>query len=264
VAVATHDTASAVAAVPFRRRDSIFVSLGTWSLVGLELDEPVITDASFAANVTNEGGVEGTVRLLRNVTGLWLLHECRRAWAGEGKTYSFDELVALASDAPAFQTLVDPNDPSFTEPGDMPARIRDYCVRTGQTEPAEPGPTTRCILESLALKHAETVATLASVSGAEPREIHVVGGGAQNELLCRWTASAAGLPVLAGPAEATVLGNLLVQAIAAGEVASLAEAREVVRASVEPVVHEPEENAAWHEARERFARVVAGAVEVSA
>jgi rhamnulokinase len=250
--------------VPFRRRDSIFVSLGTWSLVGLELDEPVITDASFAANVTNEGGVEGTVRLLRNVTGLWLLHECRRAWAGEGKTHSFDELVALASDAPAFETLVDPNDPSFTEPGDMPARIRDYCVRTGQTEPAGPGSTTRCILESLALKHAETVATLASVSGAEPREIHVVGGGAQNELLCRWTASAAGLPVLAGPAEATILGNLLVQAIAAGEVASLAEAREVVRASVEPVVHEPEENAAWHEARERFARVVAGAVEVSA
>jgi rhamnulokinase len=264
VAVATHDTASAVAAVPFRRPDSIFVSLGTWSLVGLELDEPVVTDASFAANITNEGGVGGTVRLLRNVTGLWLLYECRRAWAGEGHMYSFDELVALASDAPPFQAFVDPDDPSFAEPGDMPARIRASCARTGQTEPADPGATARCILESLALKHAETIATLASVSGADPREIHVVGGGARNELLCRWTASAAGLPVLAGPAEATVLGNLLVQAIAAGEVASLAEAREVVRASVEPVVYEPEESAAMDEARERFARVVAGTVEVSA
>ena len=264
VAVATHDTASAVAAVPFRRPDSVFLSLGTWSLVGLELDAPLITDASFAANITNEGGVEGTVRLLRNVTGLWLLHECRRAWASEGHTYSFDELVTLAADAPRFEALVDPNDPSFGEPGDMPARIRAYCARTGQTEPADPAAMTRCILESLALKHAETIATLALVSGAEPREIHVVGGGAKNELLCRWTACAAGLPVLAGPAEATVLGNILVQAIAAGEIASLAQAREVARASVEPAVHEPEETPVWDEARERFARVVDGAVEVSA
>jgi rhamnulokinase len=265
VAVATHDTGSAVAAVPFRRPDSVFVSIGTWSLVGLEVDEPVITDASFAANLTNEGGVDGTVRLLRNVTGLWLLHECRRVWAGEGRAYSFDELVALAADAPPFEAFVDPNDPSFTEPGDMPARIRAHCIRTGQREPADPGATARCILESLALKHAETIATLASVSGAEPREIHVVGGGAQNELLCGWTASASGLPVLAGPAEATVLGNLLLQAIAAGELASLTEAREVVRASVEPVVYEPEETSAWDEARGRFAHVVAGGtVEVSA
>jgi rhamnulokinase len=265
VAVATHDTGSAVAAVPFRHPDSVFISVGTWSLVGLEIHEPVITDASFAANLTNEGGVGGTVRLLRNVTGLWLLHECRRVWAGEGRAYSFDELVALATDAPPFEALVDPNDPSFTEPGDMAARIRAHCARTGQTEPTDPGAIARCILESLALKHAETIATLASVSGAEPREIHIVGGGARNELLCRWTANASGLPVLAGPAEATVLGNLLLQTIAADEIASLAEAREVVRASVEPVVYEPQETAAWDEARERFAPIVAGrAVEVSA
>ena len=165
VAVATHDTGSAVAAVPFRRPDSVFVSVGTWSLVGLEVDEPVITDASFAANITNEGGVDDTVRLLRNVTGLWLLHECRRSWADEGADYAFDELVALAKDAPAFGAFLDPNDPAFTEPGDMPARIRSFCTATGQTPPPDPGAIARCILESLALKHAETIGALAAVSG---------------------------------------------------------------------------------------------------
>ena len=265
VAVATHDTGSAVAAVPFRRSDSVFVSVGTWSLVGLEVDEPVITDASFAANLTNEGGVDDTVRLLRNVTGLWLLHECRRAWADEGIDYAFDELVALAREAPAFGALADPNDAMFTEPGDMPARIRAFCTATGQTPPADAGATARCILESLALKHAETIETLASVSGAEPTEIHVVGGGARNELLCGWTASASGLPVLAGPDEATVLGNLLVQAMAAGEISSLSDGREVVRASVEPTVHEPDVTPEWDEARARFAAIVAGrSLEVSA
>ena len=265
VAVATHDTGSAVAAVPFRRPDSVFISVGTWSLVGLEVDEPVITDASFAANLTNEGGVDHTVRLLRNVTGLWLLHECRRAWADEGTDYAFDELVALAKDAPAFGAFVDPNDPAFTEPGNMPARIRALCASTGQTPPADAGATARCILESLAMKHAETIGTLASVSGAEPTEIHVVGGGARNELLCSWTASASGAPVLAGPDEATVLGNLLVQAMAAGEISSVSEGREVVRASVELVLHEPEETPEWEEARARFAEIVASrSLEVSA
>ena len=265
VAVATHDTGSAVAAVPFRRPDSVFVSMGTWSLVGLEVDEPVITDASYAANFTNEGGVDDTVRLLRNVTGLWLLHECRRVWADEGADYGFDELVALANDAPGFGPLVDPNDPAFMEPGDMPARIRAFCASTGQTPPPDAGTTARCILESLALKHAETIETLAAVTGAEPAEIHVVGGGARNELLCRWTASAAGLPVLAGPDEATVLGNLLVQVMAAGEISSLGEGREVVRASVEPLLYEPEERPEWDQARGRFAAIVAGrSLELSA
>jgi rhamnulokinase len=257
VAVATHDTGSAVAAVPFRRPDSVFVSIGTWSLVGLELERPVITDASFAANVTNEGGVDDTIRLLRNVTGLWLLHECRRTWADDGHDYAFEELVALARDAPGFEALIDPNDAAFAEPGDMPARIRAFCAATGQAQPTEPGSVARCILESLALKHAETIDTLAVVSGTRPREIHVVGGGARNELLCRWTADASGLPVLAGPHEATVLGNLLVQAMAAEEISSLAEGREVVRASVEPVLHEPVETDGLDEARSRFASLVA-------
>jgi rhamnulokinase len=257
VAVATHDTASAVAAVPFRARGAAFVSAGTWSLIGVEVDEPVISDATFAANLTNEGGVDGTFRLLRNVTGLWLVHECRRSWALDGHDYSFDQLVALASQAQALRSFIEPNDPVFVEPGDVPARVRAFCAHTGQAEPVEPGAVVRCILESLALKHAETVEVLGTVTGTPPSEIHVVGGGARNELLCRWTASASGLPVYAGPQEATLLGNLLMQAMSLGEIASLAELRKIVAASTTMVTHEPRQTAAWREARERFAATVA-------
>jgi rhamnulokinase len=265
VAAATHDTGSAVAAIPFRRPDSAFVSAGTWSLVGVEVEQPVVGDASFAANLTNEGGVGGTFRLLRNVTGLWLLHECRRVWALEGSDYSFDQLVALAKEAEPLRSLIEPNDPAFADQGDMPARVRAFCAHTGQPEPVEPGAVVRCVLESLALKHAQTIDVLASVTGRRPTEIHLVGGGARNELLCRWTAGAAGLPVLAGPEEATLLGNLLVQAMALGEISSLAEGREVVRASVAPTAYDPQDTAAWQEARERFEQAVAlPTLEVSA
>jgi rhamnulokinase len=257
VAAATHDTASAVAAIPFRESGSAFVSAGTWSLVGTEVRRPVVGDASFAANLTNEGGVAGTFRLLRNVTGLWLLHECRRVWALEGHEHSFDQLVALAKEAPAFRSFIEPNDPVFAEQGDMPSRVRAYCAHTGQPEPVEPGGVVRCILESLALKHAQTIDVLASVTGSAAAEIHLVGGGARNELLCRWTANAAGTPVLAGPEEATLLGNLLVQALSAGEIASIEEGREVVRSSFAPLTYEPQDGAAWQEARERFAKAVA-------
>jgi rhamnulokinase len=253
VAVATHDTGSAVVAVPFRTRAAAFISAGTWSLVGVERDEPTITDASFAANLTNEGGFAGTYRLLRNVAGLWLVEECRRAWKLEGHEYSFDRLVALAADAPALRSFVDPNDPAFAEPGDMPAKIRAFCAHTGQPEPVEPGAVVRCILESLALAHARSVEMIASVTGTAPPELHIVGGGARNELLCRWTADAAGVPVHAGPEEATLLGNLLVQATALGELASVADARAVVAASVATTTYEPQPTAAWREARERFA-----------
>ena len=157
VAPATHDTASAVAAVPFREAGSAYISSGTWSLVGLEVPAPVIDDRTFAANLTNEGGVSGTFRLLRNVTGLWILHECRREWALEGRDWSFDELVAMAEKAPALRSFVDPNDPSFHAPGDMPERIRDFCARTWQEQPQEPGAVVRCVLESLALKYRQTI-----------------------------------------------------------------------------------------------------------
>ena len=257
IAAGTHDTASAVGAIPFRRPGSAYVSAGTWSLVGLEVDRPVIDDCTFAANLTNEGGVGGTFRLLRNVTGLWLVHECRRAWAAEGHEYAFEELVALAGDAPPLRAFVEPDDPSFAEPGDMPRRVGEFCARTGQPEPGDPGAVTRCILESLALKHAQTIELLGEATGAAPAEVHMVGGGARNELLCRWTAEAAGLPVLVGPEEATEIGNLLVQAIALGELGSLDEAREVVRRSFAPAVVEPAGVPQWNEARERFATVAA-------
>ncbi len=252
IAPATHDTASAVAAVPFRDPRSAYVSAGTWSLVGLELDAPLVDDRTFAANLANEGGVAGTTRLLRNVTGLWLLHECRRAWALEGRDVGFDELVSLAREAPPLRSLVDPDDPRFSSPGDMPRKIRDFCAESGQDEPVEPGAVARCVLESLALGHAQAIRQLEEVTGSAPPEVHLVGGGARNELLCRWTANAAGLPVLAGPIEAAAIGNLVVQAIALGELSSLAEARELVRASFAPTRYEPDAPCEWGEARERF------------
>jgi len=255
IAPGTHDTASAVAGVPFRNAGSVFLSVGTWSLVGMEVERPLINDETYGANLTNEGGVAGTYRLLRNVTGLWLLHECRRAWAAQGTELAFDQLVNLARTAPPLRSFIDPNAEAFLEPGDMPQRIRDFCRHTNQQEPTDVAATVRCVLESLALKHAEIVDVLRRVTGSDPAELHVVGGGARNELLCGWTADASGLPVLAGPEEATLLGNLLVQAMALGEIATLAEARDVVRASFAPTTYEPRQSDEWQEARERFARL---------
>jgi rhamnulokinase len=258
IAPASHDTASAVAAVPFRQTGSAYISSGTWSLVGVEVTAPVIDDRTFKANLTNEGGVDGTFRLLRNVTGLWILHECRRTWAREGSERSFGELVALAESARPLAALVDPNEPAFLPPGDMPERIRDFCATSGQEPPREPGAVVRCVLESLALKYRQTIELLEAATGVAPSEIHVVGGGALNEPLCQWTADATGLPVLAGPVEAAEIGNLAVQAMALGELASLEEAREVVRSSFSPLVYEPRERGAWDEAYGRFAEIAGG------
>jgi rhamnulokinase len=264
VAAATHDTGSAVAGTPLHGEHSAFLSVGTWSLVGVEAAAPVVDDAAYAANLTNEGGVAGTVRVLRNVTGLWLLHECRRAWSLAGRDRSFGQLVELARAAPALRSLVDPNDPMFAPPGDMPARIVDYCERTGQPRPEDDGAFVRCIFESLALKHAETLELLAGVTGRRFEDLHVVGGGAANELLCQWTADAAGLAVHAGPVEATLVGNLLVQALALGDLASLDEARDVVRSSFVQTLYEPAPAGALHEARERFSALSATRLEVEA
>lgn len=263
VAGATHDTAAAVAAVPFRHPDAVYISCGTWSLVGLERPGPLIDDRTFAANLTNEGGVGGTFRVLKNVTGLWLLHECRRVWAGGGASWDFAELLAMAGRAPAFGSFIDPNDTVFLSPGDMPGRIREFCLRTGQDEPADPAAVIRCVLESLALKHRQTIELLSTATDVVPPEIHIVGGGARNELLCQWTADVTGLPVLAGPEEATVIGNLVVQAIGLGELESLADAREVVRASFSPVLYEPREAASWDEAYARFQQILTATGEPS-
>lgn len=256
VVPATHDTASAVAAVPFRHRESVYVSAGTWSLVGMELPAPLIDDRTFAANLTNEGGIDGTVRLLRNVNGLWLLQECHRAWASDGLALEVSELVEKADQASAFVSFIDPNDPAFLTPGAMPERICEFCARTQQSVPEEPGAMVRCILESLALKFRHTVELLTAVTGFTPPELHVVGGGARNRLLCQWTADATGLLVLAGPEEATLVGNLIGQAIALGEVASLEQARDVVRSSFEPTLYEPTRQAEWEQAYARFEEIV--------
>jgi rhamnulokinase len=265
IAVATHDTGSAVAAVPFRHNGSIFISAGTWSLVGMEIDRPLITDESYAANLTNEGGVCGTFRLLRNVTGLWLLNESRRVWAKAGLRHSFDGLISLAAAAPPLRSLIDPDDESFAVPGDMPARIDEFCRRTGQPVPDDPGATSRCILESVALKHALAVDLLRAVTGTEPQELHMVGGGARNHLLCQWTADATDMAVIAGPEEATLIGNLLVQAMTLGELGSLEEARDVVRSSFVTQIYEPSLSSEWAAARKRFAALVStgSALEVS-
>jgi rhamnulokinase len=218
----------------------------------MELAAPLITDETFAANLTNEGGLGGTFRLLRNVDGLWLLHECREAWKADGHAWEFHELVRMAEDSPPLRSFVEPNDPRFLAPGDLPDRIRAFCAETSQPVPDDAGAVARCVLESLALKHRQTVQLLARATGAVPPEVHIVGGGALNAPLCQWTADATALPVLAGPVEATGVGNLAAQAMALGELASLEEARQVIGASFEPTVYEPSGSAAWLEAADRF------------
>jgi len=237
-AVASHDTASAFAAVPVDEHAAI-LSSGTWSLLGLELPEPVLSGAAREANLTNERGIEGTTRLLKNVMGMWLLEESRRAWAQGGAEASYEELHRLAQDAPEDVPLFDPDAEEFLTPGDMPARIAAACERTSQPAPGGVGTVVRSILVSLACKYRWTVERLEAVSGREIERIHVIGGGARNALLCRLTADVCGREVHAGPVEATALGNVLVQARGAGELASLAELREVAAASADPIVDEP-------------------------
>ncbi len=254
VATASHDTASAVVGAPLAGPTTAFLSSGTWSLIGLEVPAPVITDASCAANLTNEGGVGGTVRLLRNVAGLWLVQESRRAtWpAGDGPSY--EELAGLAAAAPAFTAFIDPDDERFLRPGDMPERVRAFCRETGQPVPSDTGTLMRVILESLALRYATALAELAAAAGRHVEAIHVVGGGANHRLLCQLTADATGLPARAGPAEATTIGNLVVQAMALGELSGVAEGRQLVARSFPATGYEPRGD--WAEPRARFAAML--------
>ena len=252
-AVASHDTASAFAAVPVDEHAAV-LSSGTWSLLGLELPEPVLSDAARDATLTNERGIDGTTRLLKNVMGLWLLEESRRCW---GDT-SYDELHELATEAEPDVPLFDPDADEFLRPGDMPARIAAACERSGQPAPDGVGATVRSILVSLACKYRWTLERLEAVSGRDVRRIHVIGGGARNDLLCRLTADLCGREVLAGPVEATALGNVLVQARGAGELASLAELRDAAAASAEPKLHEPSGDG---ETYERFLAVTGLRVE---
>lgn len=256
VTVGSHDTASAVAAVPMSGRGAAYISSGTWSLVGVELDAPVLSEAGRAANFTNEIGVDGTVRYLRNVAGLWLLQESLRAWSEQGRPRDLADLLAAAGRATALRTVVDVDDPVFAPPGDMPARIAEAARRTGQPVPTDDAEVVRCILDSLAVAYRRAVRAAAELSGRPVEVVHLVGGGCRNALLCRLTADATGLPVIAGPAEGTAIGNLLTQALATGRLTGgLVGIREVVRASTELIRWEPTgSDRAWQRAVDRLSR----------
>lgn len=261
VSTASHDTAAAVAAVPSAGDDFAYISSGTWSLVGVETRKPVINNDAMAYNFTNEGGVAGTNRLLKNVVGLWLVQECRRSWSRE-KEYSYAELTDLAASAPAFQAVIDPDWPGFLNPPDMPVAIGRYCCKTGQQVPASHGAFVRIALEGLALKYRMVLEQLEGLTSRSINRIHVIGGGARNKLLCRLTADATGLPVFAGPVEATAAGNIMVQALATGEVSGLAEIREIVRTSFELKRYEPEDTSRWDGVYERFVEIMESTPEL--
>jgi rhamnulokinase len=262
IAPGTHDTASAVAAVPFQPgTNAAYISSGTWSLVGVELPAPLINDATLNANLTNEGGVAGSSRLLKNVMGLWLVQECRRAWSAAGSDYSYERLLGLAEQARPFVAVIDPDDERLLRPGNMPRLLVELAAESGQTLAADPGAIVRCVLESLAMKYRWNIERLESVTGREISSIHVVGGGARNALLCQMTADAGDRSVLAGPVEATAIGNVMLQAIALGLVESLGQGRELVRRSTEVMAYEPRSTEMWEPAWERFSAAQMAATE---
>ena len=253
VAPATHDTAAAVAAVPaVAGTNWCYCSSGTWSLMGAELDAPCITEAGRDVPFTNEGGVDGTIRFLTNIIGLWLVQECRRAFEKAGHSYDYGQLTELASKAAPFQTILDTDHPPFVQPGRMPEKIAEYAKSTGQHVPSEPGEFIRCCLESLALVYRRTQNKLEEVTDRHYDVLHVVGGGGKNELLNQFTADALGRRLLVGPAEATAVGNVLTQALGTGDVGDIAEIRSLVSASFQPKTFQPENTAGWDEAYQRF------------
>lgn len=255
IAVAEHDTASAVVAVPAEHEDFAYLSCGTWSLIGTETTQPVVNATALALNVTNEGGIDGTTRLLKNVTGLWLIQECRRAWKNEGKQFSYEDERALTEQAPPFQTFINPDDPMFMNPLHMPRQIQHYCRETGQHVPESEAEILRCITESLALRYRFVLDRIESLTQKHFAGLHIVGGGAQNTLLCQYTANALARPTWVGPQEATAIGNLVVQFIALGQIANLQHARRIVRNSFPIVTYSPVETEAWDRAYERFCQV---------
>ncbi len=255
VASATHDTGAAVAAIPTAntgRANWAYISSGTWSLMGVELDNAILSSRALELNLTNEGGIDGTYRLLKNIMGLWLVQECRRSYQRHGLPSDYAEMLALAAKSPPFRALVEPDDPRFLNPADMPTALKEFCSDHGEPVPESQAEQIRCALESLALKYRLVLDWIEELTGVPVEVIHIVGGGSQNHLLNQFTANACGKPVIAGPVEATVLGNVLVQARAAGEIGSLADIRSVVRASSTLTQCEPKDAAAWQEAYQRF------------
>ncbi|MBE6559485.1 MAG: rhamnulokinase [Ruminococcaceae bacterium] len=256
--IASHDTASAVLSVPAEGEDFLYISSGTWSLMGIESKDPVISDASRAYGFTNEGGAFGTYRILKNIMGLWLEQESRRQWKREGITVSFDELSAMAMASKPLQSIINPDDELFSPAGDMPGRIREYCRRTGQHVPENMGEIVRCIFESLSLRYRWTAEKLEALTGRKYPVINIVGGGTKEEMLSQFAADASGRVVCAGPVEATALGNISMQLIAAGELSGLQEARSVIRSSFEIKTYQPDtaSRAAWDDGYARFLKLI--------
>ena len=256
----THDTASAVMAVPTAsppsdQPDWCYISSGTWSLMGVEVPSPILTDKCRELNFTNEGGVGGTIRVLKNISGLWLVQECRRIWKQAGNDLDWAQLVSLANEAAPLASLIVPTESDFVAPVSMPAAIAEYCQRTGQTVPQSEGQIIRCALESLALCYRQVFDMLEDLTAGRIETIHIVGGGTQNELLCQMAANACGRPVVAGPIEATAIGNIMMQAVTAGDVGSIAEARQVVRQSFPVKEYAPQDTDGWSEAFTRYTKL---------
>ncbi|MEI6141218.1 MAG: rhamnulokinase family protein [Mariniphaga sp.] len=255
VAVAGHDTASAIASVPATGNNWAYISSGTWSLMGIESAHPLISEEIQKLNFTNEGGVEGTTRFLKNIMGLWLLQECKRTWSAE-HDYTWPEMVEMSKKAQPFKCIIDPDAREFLNPGDMPAAIAAFCRRTNQPEPETHGETIRTIFESLALKYRYTLDSIRSVSETPIEKIHIIGGGANNELLCQYAANAMDLPVYAGPTEATAIGNIMMQAKALGAVASLEGIRQMVFESFDTKIFIPQNSDLWNIEYQRFKTII--------
>lgn len=252
IAAAGHDTQCAVAALPAPEKDAAFLSCGTWSLLGCELEEPVLTEQSRVLGLSNEIGANGKVNYLKNIIGLWLIQESRRAWRRQGREYSYAELESLALEAAPLRCFIDPDDPAFTPPGDIPARVREYCAATGQYVPQTVGEVMRCIYESLALKYRFALGQLEAATGRRFAALHVLGGGAKDGLLCRMTADATGLRTAAGPVEATALGNILIQLVALGMLPSIDAGRRLIAKTERVTEYLPGDTAAWDAAHVRY------------
>jgi rhamnulokinase len=252
VAVGCHDTASAVAAVPFYRENSAFLSSGTWSIIGIESDKPIINKKSLENNFSNEGGIDNKIRFLTNVMGMWLLQEVRKVWKKDGKDFYYNELIKLASASDEFKTIIDPDDSLFLNPPDMVEAIKRYCICKNRTVPESKGEFIRCILESLAIKYKIEIEKINCITEKHIEALHIVGGGSQNEMLNQFTADAAGIPVTAGPIEATAIGNILVQAIAKGMIQSIKKGRKIVSDSFPLKTYLPKNSAKWNKIIEKI------------
>ena len=255
VAVASHDTASAVASVPAEGKNWAYLSSGTWSLLGIESTQPLVSEKSLEMNFTNEGGVEGTTRFLKNIMGMWLIQECKRIWDQKNEI-TWQEIVDLSNKAIPFKCLINPDDSVFLNPGNMPQAIQNYCRKTKQTVPETKGEIARCIYDSLALKYKYTLGQIETITGGKIEKLHIIGGGANNELLNQFTANATGIPVIAGPTEATAIGNILMQAKALDVLNSLQEAREVVKNSFGVKIYIPFAKTEWENAFDKFNKLV--------